>query len=480
MKNIFLLTACIWLSLSIYGQDTLYISQQPQNQNKYLGDSAIFQISVISGNPASFQWQKDEIDIPNSDDSTLVIYPIQLSDSGEYRCIAYNNCGIDTSSTAVLSLLSGQIVNIPQGWSGISSFTSLVDDTITNLFSPIIDDLTILMDGGTGMYWPDQGVNSLVYWDTFKGYKIHVMNETQLLFSGPIETNTLLTLNSGWSIIPVLSPNNYPVADIYNHLGDTLTLIKEISGIKLFWPDQGITSLEQLIPGKAYQIHVSHDCDFSFSGWLCGDYLVDPRDEQYYGTIQIGNQCWMAQNLNIGSMIIGDSTQSNNDTIEKYCYDNLESNCNEFGGLYQWDEMMQYVTDTSAQGICPSGWYIPTDYEWKILEGTVDSQFGVGDPIWNTGGYRGFDAGFHLKSTTGWGTTGNGDDSFGFTALPGGYRDTDGSFGSLGSADYFWASTEWWNDSSAIRRHLHHNLNSIYRSEWVKTAGYSIRCVKDD
>ena len=73
IKKFFLLTACIWLSLSIYGQDTLYISQQPQNQNNYLGDSAIFHVSVVSGNPASFQWQKDEIDILNSDDSILVV-----------------------------------------------------------------------------------------------------------------------------------------------------------------------------------------------------------------------------------------------------------------------------------------------------------------------------------------------------------------------------------------------------------------------
>ena len=480
MEKFILLIACIWLSFSINGQDTLYISQQPQNQDKYLGDSAIFQVSVISGNPASFQWQKDEIDIPNSDDSTLVIYPVQLLDSGEYRCIAYNNLGTDTSASAVLSFLSGQIINIPQGWSGISSFTSLADDTITNLFSPIIDDLTILMDGGTGMYWPDQGVNSLVYWETFEGYKIHVMNETQLLFSGPIETNNLLTLNGGWSIIPVISPNYYPVADIYNHLGDTLTLIKEISGIKLFWPDQGITSLEHLIPGKAYQIHVSHDCDFSFSGWICGDYLVDPRDGQRYRTTQIGDQCWMAEDLNIGTRIDGVNEQMDNDTIEKYCYNDDPANCGIYGGLYQWDEGMQYVLDTGAQGICPSGWHIPTDDDWKILEGTVDSQYGVGDPIWNTGGYRGFDAGYHLKSTTGWHQNGNGDDSYGFKALPGGSRYTDGSFGSLGSSDYFWSSTEWWWGPYSWRRHLHHNYNTIYRSDNERTTGYSIRCLKDD
>ena len=125
----------------------------------------------------------------------------------------------------------------------------------------------------------------------------------------------------------------------------------------------------------------------------CGELLTDSRDGQQYETVLIGTQCWMAENLNIGTRIDGVNDPSDNGNIEKYCYDDDPANCETYGGLYQWNEMMEYVTIERVQGICPEGWYIPTDDDWKILEGTVDSYFAVGDPIWDQGGWRGFDAG---------------------------------------------------------------------------------------
>ena len=65
---------------------------------------------------------------------------------------------------------------------------------------------------------------------------------------------------------------------------------------------------------------------------------------QTYSIVSIGTQCWMAENLNVGTRIDDPANQTNNSTLEKYCYDNLESNCDVYGGLYQWNEMMQYVT----------------------------------------------------------------------------------------------------------------------------------------
>ncbi|MCK4980234.1 MAG: hypothetical protein KAS62_07550, partial [Candidatus Delongbacteria bacterium] len=151
--------------------------------------------------------------------------------------------------------------------------------------------------------------------------------------------------------------------------------------------------------------------------WTCGDTLFDPRNGQNYSTVQIGDQCWMAENLNIGTRIDGVDDPADNCIIEKYCYDNDNANCNTCGGLYSWDEMMQYDTTEGIQGICPPGWHIPTDDEWKILEGTVDSQYPVGDPEWDGTSVRGFDAGLNLKSTSGWILNGNGTGLYGFTAL---------------------------------------------------------------
>ena len=101
----------------------------------------------------------------------------------------------------------------------------------------------------------------------------------------------------------------------------------------------------------------------------CGQPLTDSRDGQSYNTVQIANQCWMAQNLNVGSKINGSDEQSNNGTIEKYCYNNDAANCAVYGGLYQWDELMNYLTSSNAtpsgrQGICPDGWHIPSEAEW--------------------------------------------------------------------------------------------------------------------
>lgn len=92
-----------------------------------------------------------------------------------------------------------------------------------------------------------------------------------------------------------------------------------------------------------------------------------------YPTIQIGNQCWMAQNLNIGDFLHTDENMANNGKIEKYCYWNDSTMCERMGGLYQWDEMMQYVSDEGAQGICPEGWRIPTLADFDTLRKNVNN-----------------------------------------------------------------------------------------------------------
>ena len=109
---------------------------------------------------------------------------------------------------------------------------------------------------------------------------------------------------------------------------------------------------------------------FTTSAFNCGTTLTDYRDNQTYPTVLIGTQCWMAKNMNIGTRIDGMNNMSNTGTIEKYCTTNLETNCDVYGGLYQWSEMMQYSTTPGAQGICTPGWHIPTDDEWKILKST--------------------------------------------------------------------------------------------------------------
>jgi hypothetical protein len=112
-------------------------------------------------------------------------------------------------------------------------------------------------------------------------------------------------------------------------------------------------------------------CGSSEPEFACGMKMTDPRDGKKYATIKIGTQCWMAENLNVGTRITGDVWPSQNtptEIIEKYCYDDQESNCDIYGGMYTWNELMQYSTTEGVQGICPEGWHLPTDAEWCVLE----------------------------------------------------------------------------------------------------------------
>ncbi len=208
----------------------------------------------------------------------------------------------------------------------------------------------------------------------------------------------------------------------------------------------------------------------------CG--LPFTYEGQSYNTVMIGEQCWMAENLNIGTRIDGSGNQTDNSTIEKYCYLDNTSNCDTYGGLYQWDEMMQYVTTEGTQGICPMGWHLPTDAEWKTLEGIVDTQYGVGNPEWDGTDWRGFDAGDRLKTTTGWYNSGNGTDVFGFSALPGGYRGNGGYFYGIGYGGFWWSATES-SYPNAWDHNLSYYYNKVNRTTSSRDRGFSVRCVRD-
>lgn len=208
----------------------------------------------------------------------------------------------------------------------------------------------------------------------------------------------------------------------------------------------------------------------------CGDSLS--YEGHSYSTVQIGTQCWMGENLNVGIMINGSSDQTDNSTIEKYCYNDEPDSCNIYGGLYQWDEMMQYLTNEGVQGICPEGWHIPTDGEWKILEGNADSQYGVGSSEWDLLGCRGMDVGSNLKSVDLWQLNGNGIDVFGFNAIPGGSVVVPNTWGSLGHYGYYWSSSESLSDRS-WNRTVGYGWDESYRTYYYKSGGYAVRCVKD-
>jgi len=140
--------------------------------------------------------------------------------------------------------------------------------------------------------------------------------------------------------------------------------------------------------------------------------------------------------------------------------------------------MMQYVTTPGVQGICPPAWHLPTDDDWKVLEGAADSQYGVGDPEWDLEDIRGYNAGYNLKSTSGWNSGGNGNDSFGFSILPVGYRAIGLTFSNEFYYSYFWSSTLVVSNSSNCRG-FHYDAQGVRRINTDILQGFSVRCIKD-
>ncbi len=184
-------------------------------------------------------------------------------------------------------------------------------------------------------------------------------------------------------------------------------------------------------------------------GWSCNDNFIDNRDGIVYKTTKIGEQCWIAENLNYI-------------TPESWCYNNRRENCDVYGRLYSND---------AAQLSCPDGWKLPSDKDWEELETYLGMvSFDTGRPGWRISG----DVGDKLKSSLNW----DGSNSYGFGGIPGGYRLKDGGFYGLNIFGRWWTSTT--KENRAWRRHLDPGQLGIFRSIHDVGFGYSVRCIKVD
>jgi uncharacterized protein (TIGR02145 family) len=194
--------------------------------------------------------------------------------------------------------------------------------------------------------------------------------------------------------------------------------------------------------------------------------FTDPRDGQVYPTVQIGSQCWMKTNLNIGAIVPIKQDQDPSQ-LQKWCYGNVSGNCDVYGGLYQWDQIMQGSTQIGVQGICPPGWHIPTDGEFA----TLTTYLGGYDPA----GQKMKEAGFDHWEPPNTGAN----DSSGFSALPGGYRYTiDSVCYWSGKGAWFWTSSGSQGNVAWVRA-LYYNAGAQERTALFRYDGGSLRCIKD-
>ncbi len=173
--------------------------------------------------------------------------------------------------------------------------------------------------------------------------------------------------------------------------------------------------------------------------------FTDTRDGKTYKTVKIGNLTWMAENLNTK-------------TDDSWCYNEDESNCEKYGRLYKWKEALE---------VCPEGWHLSSRNDWSNL-------------ITKMAGYK--EAGVKLKTESGWEQNGNGADNYGFSALPGGYRNNSGDFSNAGNKGYWWTSicpnkTQAYYRSMSTDKAVREETVSVDESK--KVSFFSVRCVED-
>lgn len=200
------------------------------------------------------------------------------------------------------------------------------------------------------------------------------------------------------------------------------------------------------------------------NNFTCGEDYTDPRDGQTYATVEIAGKCWFAENLNYGTEITVSSNQTDNGVPEKYCHSDLSDNCESYGALYQWNEVMNYSTVVESQGLCPAGWHVSSDEEWKEAETALGMSSSAANKM---NAWRESNEGTKMKEGG----------SSGLEIKMGG-RCASGTCDLLNNYTYLWTSNE--TGSTAIRRCLSSSSSQIGRWDtFPKSYGFSVRCVKD-
>lgn len=209
---------------------------------------------------------------------------------------------------------------------------------------------------------------------------------------------------------------------------------------------QGINSSSGVLSSSSFGLSSSSiemQSSSSVAVWVCGDSTVS-RGGVEYKTVLINEQCWTKENMKYEPS-----------TGTTMCYDNLESNCETYGRLYDYE---------AAALACPSGFRLPTQEEMIAMQ-----EYSGADM---------YDAGKHLKTTTGW-TGENGDDFLGFSALPGGRCDEEQTCRNIGATGYWWTSTEKVKNSNHYTLFLTGDTDSFSASTTMDNDQYiSVRCVK--
>jgi uncharacterized protein (TIGR02145 family) len=348
-----------------------------------------------------------------------------------------------TLDFALEPIIQTQTFNLTTGFQFASTRIIIDDPNMQNVLEGILDNLDFVRNSEgymlrkIGPNW----VNNIGDWVTTEGYLFKMNNTDSFEISGEtIEEYTPIELYIGFQIISYLSSEPRDCEEVFTYVLDNLDFVRNTGGNMLrkigsFW----INNIGDMQNGEGYLVKMLADDILIFTS--CGNPFIDPRDGQNYNTVQIGTQCWMAENINY-------------ETSNSWCYNNNANNCVIYGRLYDW---------YPALSACPPGWHTPTYYDWTILTN-----------------YLGENAGGKIKEsgTVHWISPNAGaTNESGFTALPGGCHNSNG-FENLTSHAYFWSSSEY-NSYYAWSSGLRYNHTYVTYSTMVKDLGFSVRCLRD-
>lgn len=258
------------------------VSQHPQNQNVYEPNQAIFQCFVAGAD--NYQWKESTDGGVNYTDlaepgnysgvntNSLLIQSTTINmNNYHYKCVGINgNCSLETNP-AKLTVSAPLITNtlqIPSGWSGISSYINPVNQNINSILEPLGTNL-VIMENFNGVYFPAGNVYTLNNWDAFSGYFIKLVQPSAIDISGYPTTPRTINLITGWNLIPVISACNVNTAILFAFSSSKLSIIAEVAGSGIYWPEMGINSLPVLVSGKSYFLKAKQNFTLTFPG--CAD-----------------------------------------------------------------------------------------------------------------------------------------------------------------------------------------------------------------
>lgn len=242
-----------------------------EDQEVFAGSSTNLGIEVSSLQGVDYQWYFNDLELQGANTSQLTLNNCQPEDAGYYYCMFGNDCFSFSGDTALISVLvpSEQTINFNSGWSAVSSYVVPAAPSLDVVLMPILDDLIILYSND-GIYYPGQDMQTFNNWNSNTGYIVKTTASDNISLSGyikyPPET---IVLEPGWSFLPggLACPMN--PGELFAGYPE-IKAIKEIGGFRVFWPEHGIYTLQNINPGKAYEIYNASSADVLFTFPECG------------------------------------------------------------------------------------------------------------------------------------------------------------------------------------------------------------------